>query len=120
VRLMERIDTRTQLIKYIHNNAPRPAIKTACYRGSVEVLGGFRNIPPSTRSGWIVVITSEFGRVWYVAVMEETGAGWKVGVIKNIPWRNYIGVKNRGFPSIHDGDNPMKACAAKERADVRD
>src|SRR4030042_1201271 len=99
---MERIDTRKQLIDCICNHAPRPAIATACYRGTIKVLGGFRNIPPSTQSGWIVIVTSEFGRVWYVAVMEEIGAGWDVDIIDNIPWLNYVGSDYSNKYSIYD------------------
>ena len=108
---MDRIETRTQLIEYICEHINRPAIRRACHEGKVFVAGGFSQIPPSLKPGWIAVVTSRFGRIWNIAVTpnEEKRVFdvWEVKT-KIIPWQNYIG-KADAECSIYGGDNPTLA-----------
>lgn len=113
---MQHIETRTQLIDFIVAHAPSGSVSRACYEGTVNVLGGFTEVPPSTRPGWIVVVTSRFGQMWYVAIQpNEDTRKFEVREIERVPWKNYIGRDDRGGYSIYDGDDPMKSCSAQRR-----
>ena len=111
---MQRIKTRTQLINFICENIPQSAIVRACHNGTVQVLGGFDIVPPGTKPGWIVAVTSVHGRTWLVAVTPDDHRHvFKVGIVESIPWPYYVGKSGRN--SIYDGDNPDQACRAKEQ-----
>ena len=113
---MQRIDTRTQLINFICENISQPTIVRACHHseGRVQVLGGFKLVPPSFHPGWIVSITSVFGRTWHVAVTSDDHRHiFKTWVVQLIPWRYYIGKVGQEY-SIYNGDNPEQACLARE------
>jgi len=113
---MDRIDTRAELINYIHDHIPQRAIKRACHNGTVKVLGGFSSISPSTRPGWIVAVTSIYDRTWLVAVTsDDHNHVFRTWTVEWIPWKYYIGRVDRGEYSIYDGDNPGQACLARER-----
>lgn len=119
---MERIETRTQLINYVHDHIDRHAIKAAIHEGKVFVVGGFRLIPPTLQSGWIVSITSKFGRVWNAAVTQKSDRQtFKILIVDKIPWKYYVGSSNliRG-QNIYDGDDPDYAAlmAYKSRQDA--
>lgn len=113
---MQRIETRTELINFICENIRQSAIVRACHNGSVQILGGFKIVPPSKRPGWIAVITSAFGRVWLVAVTSDDHRHvFKAWVVESVPWQYYIGQTDRGEYSIYDGDNPGQAYRAREK-----
>lgn len=116
---MERIETRSQLIRFIEKDAVHRAIGRACHHenGSVQVLGGFSMIPPTERPGWIVSITSAYGQTWLVAVLAyDYEHVFKSRVVEAIPWSLYVGQTGREY-NIYDGDNPVAACRAKENCD---
>ena len=116
---MQRIETRTELVNYVHDNIPQRAIKRACHNGTIRVLGGFRLISPSTRPGWIVSITSVHGKTWLVAVTsDDYNHVFRTWIVGLIPWQYYIGLTDRGEYSIYDGDNPEQACQAREKSNV--
>ncbi len=119
---MQRIDTRTQLINFICENISQRAIVRACHHpnGNVQVMGGFSRIPPSCLPGWIVVITSGFGRTWTIAVTpDEHKHVFRVWMIKEIPWQFYtcpsLHAQQQGY-SIYNGDNPDQARMAWMKA----
>lgn len=127
---MEHINTRTQLIEFICRHVSS-SIKRACYTGTVQVLGGFSRIPvpPGTRPGWIVLITSVHGREWFIGVSpHDTLPAFTVRrlcLTEGVPWQYWMG----GSPEerrqdrengctyvLHDGDNPDQAWMARETA----
>lgn len=110
---MQRIETRTQLIEHIVQHAPMGSISRACHETEVKVLGGFSKIPPSTRPGWIVIVTSRFERVWIVAVQpNEDTCKFEVREIERIPWESYVGIEGQIGYSIYSGDDPLSASVA--------
>ena len=113
---MQRINIRTELIYFIREDISRSAISRACLNGTVQVVGGFSQIHPLPNPGWIVSITSIHGRTWLVAVTaDDHNHIFHAWVTESIPWKNYVGIPDRGFYSIYDGDNPKQACLARER-----
>ncbi len=104
---MERIETRVQLVNYICDHTPQSAIARACHTGTVQVLGGFSSIPPSTRPGFIVSITSIHERTWLVAVTTDDHKHiFHVWVVDSIPWKYFVGRPYKEEYSIYDGDDP--------------
>lgn len=113
---MQRIQTRTELINFICDNITQRAIVRACHNGKIQVLGGFSKIPPSRRPGWIVSVTSVYGRTWLVVVMSDDHRHiFRTGIVDSIPWEYYVGRTDRGEYSIYDGDNPRQACLARNK-----
>ena len=114
---MERIETRTQLIDFICENISSYAIGLACHHseGSVQVLGGFSRIHPTSKPGWIVVVTSCHERTWIIAVTAHDHEHiFKTWIIDSIPWRYYVGQRGQATYSIYNGDNPIQSCRARE------
>lgn len=115
---MDRIETRTQLINFICNNILQRAISRACHNGIVQILGGFNTIPPSSKPGWIISVTSVFGRTWHIAVTsDDHNHIFKVWLVETVPWQYYIGKVDRSKYSIYDGDNPQQAELARKCSD---
>ena len=111
---MERIETRTQLINYIRDHVSQSAIARACHTGTVQVLGGFSCIPPGTRPGFIVSITSIHERTWLIAVTSDDHKHiFHVWIVESVPWRYYIGKPYKEKYSIYDGDNPAGSFIAR-------
>ena len=116
---MDRIQTRTELIEYICDHTSQNAIRRACgHAGKVQVLGGFSRIPPGTRPGFIVAVTSVHGRTWNVAVTSDDHKHiFHVWVVESIPWEYFVGNSDtmREY-SIYNGDDPLQACMARDNA----
>lgn len=115
---MDHLNTRTDLVNFIHKYAPFAAIRRACYTGTVNVLGGFSIVPPGTEPGWITIITSVYGRTWFVVVGPHP-AGlpmYVIRTVKRIPWRYWVGDHRANNP-IFNGDNPDRARLLREVAE---
>ncbi len=113
---MQRIETRTQLIRFICESIGQYAIARACHNGTVLVAGGFKPLSPSPAPGWIVSVTSVHGRTWLVAVTADDHRHvFRTWLLERIPWVDYVGVGGEAY-SIYNGDNPEQACIARERA----
>ena len=68
------LHTRTQLIKWLEENAPTASIRRAVGEGSVEFLGWFRVLQGSMDSGQVTkVISTITDIVWYVVVKKWRG-----------------------------------------------
>jgi len=120
---VDHLDTRTQLINFICLHA-RPAVKRACHTGVVEVLGGFSQVsPPDTRPGWIVSVTSVYGRTWFVVVSPHASEPtYTVGYTSRVPFKFWVccTADERAMMgdaySIFDGDNPERATLLRDAA----
>lgn len=108
---MDRIESRTDLVTYIEQRINRSVIKAAIHEGSIFVAGAFRQVPPKIKPGWIVIITSRFGRTWNIAVTpNDNQRTFDVWEISKIPWEFHYRVKNFAKTGdIYDGDNPAYA-----------
>lgn len=83
------------------------------------MLGGFHQVPPSTRPGWIVQVTSRFRHTWYVVVtpVAETHET-RVWLTEEVPWDQWAGQIGRAS-NIYDGDDPQAALLQKVQAKRR-
>ena len=105
------------MIAYICDHAPQSAISRACTTGTVQVLGGFSKVPPGTRPGFIVSITSVHERTWFVAVTTDDHKHiFHVWVVESIPWEYFVGDLHNKEYSIYDGDDPFQASFARTKA----
>jgi hypothetical protein len=100
--------TRDDLIEYLITHSPRPAISRAINEGRpIELLGGFKHIPPSNMPGWVIMITTRFKKRFYVAL--RVHKIWKhqlfVEMISTIPWRYWDGDKSNNL--LYRGDRPQ-------------
>jgi len=107
------IRTRNNLLEWLERNAPYPCIKRALLEGKVEVLGGFKQVPPSVRPGWIVKITSKFNRIWYVAVKIQPQEKYKTYVLEKVPWKFWIGDESNN--PLYQGDLSEKYKRLKNK-----
>ena len=100
---------RTQLMKWLEENAPTASIRRAVGEGSVEFLGFFDFVPGSKFPGWIVQVTSTItGIIWYVIVRPVLSSGYYAWVLDDvdISWSSW-NPKNSINPFMQ-GDNPEK------------
>ena len=98
---------RSQLMKWLEENAPTASIRRAVGEGSVEFLGWFSKILGSMHPGWIVKVTSTItGIIWYVVIrkarLESTHYAWVYEGM--IFWRHW-NPKGSENPFMQ-GDNP--------------
>ena len=106
---MAYIRTRNDLINWLEKNSYRRAIRRSITEGKVENLGAFQHLPASKNPGWIVRVTSRFGRVWYIAVqLIGTGGIYLSRIIdeKDVPWESWIGDDSSN--PLYQGDDIKK------------
>lgn len=103
---MTRIESRLDLLAFLREHAPLSSMRRALSDGSgiVELYGGFREIPPHARPGWIVSLTSRHGRTWILAVVPD-GVRHRFDVYRldAVPWQWWDGDRNN---ELFDGDRP--------------
>lgn len=121
---MLRIRNRNDLFNIAEANPPTPAIGEALSSGKVELLGGFKPLYPSKRSGWIITVTSRRGTVWNVALTVNIQPiiyprlRWiNTWIVQRIPWEYWVGRINRD-PTVYDGDHPIKYEERKQKARI--
>lgn len=105
---MIHFQSKDNLVDWLIKKCPRPAIVRALEHGTVEHLGGFNPIPPSTLPGWILKVTSPLGGKWNVAVLaNDITHRYEIRIIQTIPWKNWRGELNGIMCSaLFCGDNP--------------
>lgn len=106
---MIHFQSRDQIIDWLIDNCPRPAIVRALDYGQVEFLGGFKLIPPSALPGWILKVTSLYNKKWNVAVLaNDKEHRYEIRIIKSIPWKNWVGIFYASIfrVKLFSGDNP--------------
>lgn len=116
---MQRFRTKNDLLKWVEDNAPFGAIKTAMLGGRIELLGAFTCIPGSSNPGWIVRITSKRAQTrWLVAVtvndLKQKIYAFTLGSM-DAPWEYYRG----GATPLYAGDNPELYERLKNEAGTR-
>ena len=98
---------RSQLMKWLEENAPTASIRRAVGEGSVEFLGWFGELPGSKFPGYITIINSSITDIiWYVVVRLKLN-GYHAWVLdEDIPWQfwNIVDSEN----PFMQGDNPEK------------
>lgn len=102
---MTHFRTKTQLIEWLERHCKRNAIVRALDEGQIELLGGFANIPPLWRPGFILKVTSVYKKEWIIAITDNL-THWGIMLIKKIPWRYWVGDK-KGLSELFAGDNPL-------------
>ena len=101
---MVHFQTKNHLLMWLEDNCPRKTIIRALRDGIVEHLGGFSIIPPTSRPGWIVRVTSTYGKEYIVAVIAYQNR-YGIRILNEIPWINWGGDCN-GTPGLMNGDWP--------------
>lgn len=100
----EHFRSRTDMIEWLIENCPRPAIVRALQYNKVEFLGGFNPIPPSDLPGWIFKVKNK--NVCILA--NDTKRKYEIRIIKHVPWGNWCGMFHGLIiaESLSSGDNP--------------
>jgi hypothetical protein len=97
---------------WLEANCPRKGIVRALRDGTVEHLGGFLRIPPTSHPGWIVRVTSAHGKKFIVAVIAYQNR-YGMRILSEVPWRYWAGLDLRYnnvdiFKSnLMSGDDPI-------------
>jgi len=114
--LMIHFQSKENIIDWLIDNCPRPAIERALIDGRVEFLGGFDQIPPSTLPGWIVRVVSIYSKQWNVAILANNIKHiYEIRIIKSIPWKNWMGELNGIMRNkLFSGDYPQKYKELKD------
>lgn len=112
---MVHFQTRDHIIGWLEKHCPRKSIVRAISEGTTELLGGFNQIPPSNKSGWIVRVRSITGRVWLVAVSpNKNQTDYEIRIPKEVPWGFWMDCLNPN--PVYAGDKPWLYRSLKERS----
>ncbi len=101
---------------WLEKNCPRKSIVRALRDGTVEHLGGFSTIPPTSHPGWIVRVTSVHDKEFIVAVIAYQDR-YGIRVLSGVPWLNWIGDQDRKDSSLVSGDDPQGYWYIKRHAE---
>jgi hypothetical protein len=101
--------TRTDIVEWLIDNCPRPAIVRALESDSMEFLGGFVKIPPSNLPGWIFKVKLVLSdQIKYVCILaNEIKHKYEIRIVKHVPWEYWQGVLAGIFMPhrLNSGDN---------------
>ena len=108
------IHSRSHLIRHIQSCPLRKCILRAMDDpfGKVENLGGFVVIPPGVLNGFIVAVTSRYGKAWYVVTTIDFQQNTIVRVIDEVPWHKWVG--DQAVNELYTGDNPDEYAKKKK------
>ena len=115
---MERIRDRADIIALVARSAASPACRRACLTGKVEVLGGFSELPPSDKPGWILQITAKHGTVFLIGVIpNDLQHRYQVWTLEEVPWHLWVGRPLAGAAySVYQGDRPVSYDLRRDQA----
>ncbi len=113
---MVHFQSKNHLLMWLENNCPRKAVVRALLEGTVEYLGGFSKIPPTTQPGWITRVTSIHGKEWIVAVIAYQNR-YGIRILSEVPWRYWDG-NRESTVSLTNGDNPTVYWGHKTIAEM--
>ena len=102
---MVHFQTKNHLLMWLEKNCPRKSIVRALRDETVEHLGGFSKIPPTSHPGWIVRVTSIHDKEFIVAVIAYQSR-YGIRVLSEVPWRYWCGQQGEVESSLINGDNP--------------
>lgn len=103
------IQSRSQFIEEAHNLCPTRAAQRAIREGHITLLGGFSDIPPFGRPGFICRVTSRHGRTWFLALIAQLDRSFRGVFIENVPWKNRVGSKTRIERWTLNGGDPQSS-----------
>ncbi len=115
--------SKNDIIHWLEKHCPRKAIVRSL--NGAELLGGFDPIPPTTRAGWIVRVTSGSilrplslrRKKWIVTIIPYVGKpDCEIRILKEVPWGNWSGRSVNLINSVYSGDRPWLYAAMQERA----
>ncbi len=112
---MIHFQSKNHLLMWLENNCPRRAVVRALLEGTVEYLGGFSKIPPTTQPGWITRVRSIHGKEWIVAVIAYQNR-YGIRILSEVPWRWWAGDHRYGVAAIgtlFGGDFPEEYQAQR-------
>ena len=113
---MVHFQTKDHIIGWLEKHCPRKSIVRAINEGTTELLGGFSQIPPSNKPGWIVRVKSKYNNVWLVAISpNKRQTDYEIRIPKQVPWGSWLG----SWPltdGLHNGDKPWLYQSLKERS----
>jgi hypothetical protein len=108
---------RTDLVSFVaHDLTLPPVARRACLTGTVEVLGGFEDIPGSNAPGWILTCEAKHGTVHYIAILANgTRHSYRCRLVGSVPWHLWCGAALPGISySIYRGDHPAVYDARRD------
>jgi len=99
--------SRLHIVSWLEKTCPRKAIVRALREGQVEFFGGFNPVPPTTDPGWIIRVTSVYGKIWYIAIIAYRDH-YGIRILKDVFWGSWVGTFPQGTPrtQLFSGDNP--------------
>ncbi len=107
----EHFTSRTDMIEWLIDNCPRPAVVRALQANSVEFLGGFTKIPPSNLPGWVFEVRLLIARrIIIVCILaNDKKHKYEIRIVKCVPWKNWDGVFHGVLmkDSLNSGDKPF-------------
>lgn len=111
---MIHFQSKTHLLMWLESNCPRKGIVRALRDGTVEHLGGFSRVPPTSHPGWIVRVISTYGKEFIVAVIAYQNR-YGIRVLSEVPWRFWIGDPDAAFGELFSGDWPSDYYGLKTK-----
>ncbi len=99
--------SRLHIVSWLEKICPRKAIVRALSEGSVEFYGGFDPVPPTTDPGWIMRVTSAYGKTWYVAVIAYRDH-YGIRILRDVPWDKWVGSTAKNRTALMNGDHPVE------------
>jgi len=99
--------SRLHIVSWLGKTCSRKAIVRALSEGQVEFFGGFDPISPTTHPGWIMRVTSVYGKTWYVAVIAYQNR-YGIRIFRDVLWNNWAGTWWNGEfrKQLFSGDHP--------------
>lgn len=84
------IQSRSHFVEAAYNLCPTRAAQRAIRENRITLLGGFYDIPPFGKPGFICHVTSRYGRTWFLALIEQLDRSFRGVFIENIPWEYQV------------------------------
>jgi len=103
--------SRLHIVSWLEKTCPRKAVVRALSEGQVEFYGGFNPVPPTEHPGWIIRVTSVYGKTWYVAVIAYRDH-YGIRILRDVPWEKWIGTvfwnDDEFRTQMFSGDHPKE------------
>ncbi|KKN22755.1 hypothetical protein LCGC14_0911910 [marine sediment metagenome] len=100
------IQSRSQFVEEAWKLCPTKSAQRAIREGRVTMLGGFSDIPPLGRPGFICYV--RHGRTWLLALIEQLDRSFRGVYVENVPWKNRVSLVPPSQWTLSGGD-PLPA-----------